>query len=170
MPKTIKPASSSVIVGYELLKQTMELETDKQHLAKIDQIQRKRRIKKSKKDEDEPQNAAVNVKDIDMHKISFPEFYQRLHIDENVAKNGLSQSEAVKRNLEQGDNMLTEKKSDPWYFQLLHEVTSFFSLLLWGGAILCFIAYGIDQTDPSNLYLGIVLVFVVIVTSIVTFL
>lgn len=65
--------------------------------------------------------------------------------------------------------MLTEKKKDPWYAQLLHEVTSFFSLLVWAGAILCFIAYGIDSSDPSNLYLGIILSVVVILTSLVTF-
>ncbi len=53
--------------------------------------------------------------------------------------------------------------------QLFHELTSFFALLLWGGAIMCLIGYGLDTSDPSNLYLGIVLAAVVFITGIVTF-
>lgn len=44
-----------------------------------------------------------------------------------------------------------------------------FSLMLWAGAGLCFIAFGLDQTDPSTLYLGIVLAVVVLITGFVTF-
>ena len=46
MPKRNKPANSSVIAGYELLKQHLELEEAKDHLANITNIQRKRRIPK----------------------------------------------------------------------------------------------------------------------------
>lgn len=42
-----------------------------------------------------------------------------------------------------GDNALTEKKALPWYCIFLEEQTGFFSLLLWFGALLCFIGYGI---------------------------
>ena len=73
----------------------------------------------------------------------------------------MTNSEAQKRNEEQGDNMLSAKEKDPWYVMLFHELTSFFALLLWAGSILCFIAYGLDSSDPSNLYLGIVLAIVV---------
>ena len=48
-------------------------------------------------------------------------------------------------------------------------MTGFFSLLLWFGSILCFIGYGINQTDPSNLYLGIVLAGVTLITGFFTF-
>ena len=65
--------------------------------------------------------------------------------------------------------MLSEKVSDPWYMKLLHELTSFFALMLWAGSGLCFFAYGLDQSDPSNLYLGIVLAVVVVITGLVTF-
>ena len=46
-------------------------------------------------------------------------------------------------------------------------MTGFFALLLWGGSALCFIGYGIqkDKVDKSNLYLGIVLSIVVILTG-----
>jgi sodium/potassium-transporting ATPase subunit alpha len=42
-----------------------------------------------------------------------------------------------------------------------------FSLLMWGGAILCFIAYGLFPDDPSNLYLGIVIVSIVNLSNLV---
>jgi sodium/potassium-transporting ATPase subunit alpha len=41
--------------------------------------------------------------------------------------------------------------------------------LLWIGGILCFVAYAISPEDPSNLYLGIVLIIIVILTSLMTF-
>lgn len=48
-------------------------------------------------------------------------------------------------------------------------MTSKFSLMLWAGSILCFVAYGLDSSDPSNLYLGIVLAIVVFITGVVTY-
>ena len=40
-----------------------------------------------------------------------------------------------------GPNCLAKKESIPWYCLFLHELTGFFSLLLWFGGILCFIGY-----------------------------
>jgi sodium/potassium-transporting ATPase subunit alpha len=48
---------------------------------------------------------------------------------------------------------------------LLKEFTGFFALLLWAGGILCLIGYGLAPDDISNLVLGLVLFFVVIVTG-----
>lgn len=61
--------------------------------------------------------------------------------------------------------------------KLIHELTSMFSMLLWVGSILCFIAYGLSPEDPSNvyfillykLYLGIVIVVVNTLTGVITF-
>jgi len=64
-----------------------------------------------------------------------------------------------------GENTLTEKKAMPWYVAFIKEMTGFFSLLLWGAAVLCFIGYALDTSDFSNLYLGIVLAVVVFVTG-----
>jgi len=52
-----------------------------------------------------------------------------------------------------------------------HELTGFFSLLLWFGSALCFIGFAIqeDREDLSNLYLGIVLAAVVILTGIFSY-
>lgn len=83
---------------------------------------------------------------------------------------GLSTSLATNRLKEFGENVLSEKKQVPWYIEYIHELTGFFSLMLWAGSALCFIAYGLDESDPSNLYLGIVLAIVVTITGTVTFL
>ncbi len=70
-----------------------------------------------------------------------------------------------------GPNALTEKQGLPWYLKFLLSMTGLFNYLLWAGSILCFISYGIqpDKRDKSNLYLGIVLALVVIVTAIFSY-
>jgi sodium/potassium-transporting ATPase subunit alpha len=45
---------------------------------------------------------------------------------------------------EYGKNHLSEKKKTPWFVKLWHELTGMFSLLLWAGGVLCFIAFGLD--------------------------
>ncbi len=52
---------------------------------------------------------------------------------------------------------------------MLKEITSPFALLLWAGAILCFVAYALSPEDPSNLYLGIVLCVINLATGLMTF-
>lgn len=70
-----------------------------------------------------------------------------------------------------GDNVLSEKASIPWYCVFLGELTQAFALLLWAGAAICFIGYGLqtDKSDKSYLYLGIVVVVVIIVTGIFSY-
>jgi sodium/potassium-transporting ATPase subunit alpha len=43
-----------------------------------------------------------------------------------------------------------------------------FALLLWIGSVLCFVAYALSN-DPSNMYLGIVLIIIVMMTGFMTF-
>lgn len=78
---------------------------------------------------------------------------------------GLTSSQA-KKNLEKyGENKLTPPPEDPEWLKFLHTQTGFFSLLLWAGGILCFISYSL-RDERENLYLGIVLCFVVLATGI----
>ena len=70
--------------------------------------------------------------------------------------------------MELGPNMLTPPKQTPALIKFIKELTGFFSLLLWGGAILCFIGYSIDKSE-DHLFLGIVLCFVVVVTGIFSY-
>lgn len=64
---------------------------------------------------------------------------------------------------------MSEKEGmNPFLEYLLH-MANFFALLLWAGSILCFIAYALDTSDPSNLYLGIVIVLIVNISTLVEF-
>ena len=93
---------------------------------------------------------------------------------------GLTANQVTESFKTAGENTLTERGKVPGYIVFLHEQTGFFSLLLWLGAALCFIAYGlgvyeedIAQTgylDKSNLYLGIVLATVVFITGVFSYL
>lgn len=65
-----------------------------------------------------------------------------------------------------GPNKLTPPYETPALLKLFYHCVGGFALLLWGGAILCFIAYAIDSSSQDNLYLGIVLATVVFLTAI----
>jgi magnesium-transporting ATPase (P-type) len=84
---------------------------------------------------------------------------------------GLTDKEAAERLKINGPNQLSEKEGLPWYIRFLLCMTGLFNYLLWAGSILCFIAYGIqeDKRDKSNLYLGIVLSLIVILTAIFSY-
>lgn len=158
------------------MKQNLELELDKKTFDDmVEKLGERRRIREEKFDKKKAKQGpsvsealknAEKYKNMDEHRIELKELYQRLEVEEDQ---GLSDSVAHQRNKEFGDNVLSEKKRTPWYIKLLHEMTGFFSLLLWLGSILCFVAYGLSQEDPSNLYLGVVLFVVVILTGIMTF-
>merc|ERR1712131_568429 len=84
---------------------------------------------------------------------------------------GLSDAEAQKRLERDGYNELTPPKTTPEWVKFCRNLFGGFSTLLWVGAILCFIAYSIESVsneDPveDNLYLGIVLSAVVIITGV----
>jgi sodium/potassium-transporting ATPase subunit alpha len=104
----------------------------------------------------------------DEHMIHPDELCARLGTDK---ANGLNPAQAAAKHEEWGDNALQKKESTPWYIVFLHELTGFFSLLLWAGGFLCFIGFGIqeDKEDKSNLYLGVVLCTVVFLTGIFSY-
>lgn len=87
---------------------------------------------------------------------------------------GLSHAKA-KENLERdGPNALTPPKQTPEWVKFCKNLFGGFALLLWIGAVLCFVAYSIqastsEEPADDNLYLGIVLAAVVIVTGIFSY-
>ncbi|CAI5537563.1 unnamed protein product, partial [Closterium sp. Naga37s-1] len=83
---------------------------------------------------------------------------------------GLSEVQVVVNRGRYGENRLTPGYVMPWWVRYLLQFTNFFSLLLIVAAALCFLAYAIDPAhDKENLYLGIVLVVVVVVTASFTY-
>ena len=78
--------------------------------------------------------------------------------------NGLSSAEAQSRLLHYGGNILQRSRRDPWQFKLLRNLFSFFAILLWIAALLCFVP-GVDLPQ-----LGIAILTVVVINGLFAFL
>ncbi|NXT19836.1 AT1A1 ATPase, partial [Syrrhaptes paradoxus] len=84
---------------------------------------------------------------------------------------GLTTARAAEILARDGPNSLTPPPTTPEWLKFCRQLFGGFSLLLWIGAVLCFLAYGIrsavdqEAADNDNLYLGIVLAAVVIITG-----
>jgi sodium/potassium-transporting ATPase subunit alpha len=104
----------------------------------------------------------------DEHKINIDELCKRLGANKET---GFTDEEAKQGKVKFGANELMKKDATPWYVTFIHELTGFFSLLLWFGSFLCFIGFIIqeDKEDLSNLYLGIVLSVVVFLTGVFSY-
>uniref|UniRef100_A0A1B6E3G4 Sodium/potassium-transporting ATPase subunit alpha n=1 Tax=Clastoptera arizonana TaxID=38151 RepID=A0A1B6E3G4_9HEMI len=106
--------------------------------------------------------------EIEDHKISLKELYRRY---ETHPEKGLSTTLAKSFLARDGPNALTPEKTTPAWVRLVKHLFEGFSILLWIGAVLCFVAYGIEHLRVSedapkdNLYLGIVLCLVCIFTG-----
>jgi sodium/potassium-transporting ATPase subunit alpha len=105
--------------------------------------------------------------ELDEHKLSFDELTQRFCTD---LKNGLTKSKAEFLLQQNGANALTPPKRTPKWLIFLKQTTGGFSILLWLGSLFSIVAYLIQfsldhETAKDNLYLSIVLLVVVLVTS-----
>uniref|UniRef100_A0A669C5S0 Sodium/potassium-transporting ATPase subunit alpha-3 n=1 Tax=Oreochromis niloticus TaxID=8128 RepID=A0A669C5S0_ORENI len=83
---------------------------------------------------------------------------------------GLTNAKAAEFLLRDGPNALTPPPTTPEWVKFCRQLFGGFSILLWTGAILCFLAYAIqaateDEPAGDNLYLGIVLTAVVVITG-----
>uniref|UniRef100_A0AAR2J6N2 Sodium/potassium-transporting ATPase subunit alpha n=1 Tax=Pygocentrus nattereri TaxID=42514 RepID=A0AAR2J6N2_PYGNA len=83
---------------------------------------------------------------------------------------GLTNAKAAEFLQRDGPNALTPPPTTPEWVKFCRQLFGGFSILLWIGAILCFLAYAIqaateDEPAGDNLYLGIVLSAVVIITG-----
>lgn len=110
---------------------------------------------------------------MDEHQIPLKELMERYNI-ENLDSGHTE--EAVKHMLEkEGRNELTPPDSTPAWIRLLRHMTGGFATLLWIGAILSFIIYGLEESQEGEnvsedkLFIGIVLVAVVFITGYVSF-
>ncbi|KAH9116766.1 hypothetical protein AeMF1_009336 [Aphanomyces euteiches] len=120
------------------------------------QAMRKKGKGKSGKDDDNKREL-----EMDEHKKSVPELCADLTTSVTL---GMSSSDADARREVDGLNKLTPPKATPEIVKIFRELTGFFSLLLWAAGILCEVCYAL-QGSTDNLYLGIVLFAVVIITG-----
>merc|ERR1712055_188118 len=109
--------------------------------------------------------------EIDVHKISADELIKRF---ETNLENGLTAAQAKAKLEQYGPNALTPPPTTPEWVKFCKNMFSGFAMLLWVGAILCFVAYGIqasafEEPPDDNLYLGIVLTAVVTVTGVFSY-
>ncbi|XP_058876450.1 sodium/potassium-transporting ATPase subunit alpha-3 [Acipenser ruthenus] len=101
------------------------------------------------------------------HKMSVEECCRKFNTD---VVQGLTLAKAAEFLVRDGPNALTPPPTTPEWVKFCRQLFGGFSILLWTGALLCFLAYGIQagmEDDPAgdNLYLGIVLSAVVIITG-----
>uniref|UniRef100_UPI0037E7B501 sodium/potassium-transporting ATPase subunit alpha-3b isoform X1 n=1 Tax=Semicossyphus pulcher TaxID=241346 RepID=UPI0037E7B501 len=101
------------------------------------------------------------------HKMSIEEVCRKFQTD---IVQGLTNAKAAEFLIRDGPNALTPPPTTPEWVKFCRQLFGGFSILLWIGAILCFLAYAIQaatEDDPAgdNLYLGIVLTAVVIITG-----
>ncbi|NWY07783.1 AT1A2 ATPase, partial [Nothoprocta ornata] len=104
---------------------------------------------------------------LDDHKLSLDELGRKYQVD---LSRGLTSARAAEILAQDGPNALTPPPTTPEWVKFCRQLFGGFSILLWIGAILCFLAYGIqaameDEPSNDNLYLGVVLAAVVIVTG-----
>ena len=78
--------------------------------------------------------------------------------------NGLSTAEARSRLEHYGRNVLQRGRREPWYLKLVRNLFSFFAILLWIAALLCFIP-GVDLPQ-----LGIAILTVILINGLFAFL
>merc|ERR1712179_500266 len=109
--------------------------------------------------------------EVDVHKVTVDELCKRFNTH---PKNGMTLAQVEKSKALYGPNALTPPPTTPEWIKFCQCLFSGFAMLLWLGAILCFIAYSIQATayeEPpdDNLYLGVVLTAVVTVTGIFSY-
>lgn len=78
---------------------------------------------------------------------------------------GLTGAQVLQNREKYGWNRLTPPVTTAWWIKYLEQYANVFMLLLLFGGVLCFVAYGIDQDDPTNVYLGVVLFLVVFISA-----
>ena len=123
------------------------------------------RRKANKKDNKEKTEDLKKELEMWEHKVSVEELCSRLSTDSNK---GLSESEAKLRLERDGPNLLSPRRlrlggsSFSCSFELLR-------ILLQIASVLCFVGFALDNEAKDNLYLGVVLYAVVIITAIFSF-
>ena len=90
-------------------------------------------------------------------------------MEKEYIENGLSKEEVELRQKTYGPNSLPEPKKTPKIIKFLGEISSVFSILLWIAAILSFIAYGLDSSDMGNMWLGVVIVIIILLTGLFSY-
>ena len=95
--------------------------------------------------------------ELDVHKVEKEVLYERWGVKD--PSKGLTKAQAEANLAEYGPNALTPPPTTPEWIKFCQNLFGGFAMLLWCGAILCFIAYSIqasayEEPPDDNLYLG----------------
>ncbi|KAK0397103.1 hypothetical protein QR680_001983 [Steinernema hermaphroditum] len=135
-------------------------------VGKSEKPKKKGKPTKKPKQKDNLEDLKQEVK-MDEHTIPLEELLERHSVD---AEKGLTAAQAESVLARDGPNALSPPKKTPEWVKFCKNLFGGFAMLLWIGSFLCFVAYTVDALSmeyPSNdnLYLGIVLAGVVIITG-----
>ncbi|RYD77759.1 MAG: hypothetical protein EOP84_15150, partial [Verrucomicrobiaceae bacterium] len=112
--------------------------------------------------EDKKKEGNFGLGDKEWHLYSPDDLYKELKTDPH----GLTSAEHAKRLAIYGENLITPPKTTHWLVKLAYTLVGGFQLMMWFGAVLCFVVFGITNgEDVQTLALGIVLIVVVLVTT-----
>ncbi|XP_018613796.1 sodium/potassium-transporting ATPase subunit alpha-1b isoform X1 [Scleropages formosus] len=138
---------------------------DQYELAATSEQGGKKKVKQKKKEKD--MDELKKEVDMDDHKLTLDELHRKYGTD---LTRGLTTARAGEILARDGPNALTPPPTTPEWVKFCKQMFGGFSMLLWTGAVLCFLAYGIlaameEEPANDNLYLGVVLSAVVIITG-----
>ena len=94
--------------------------------------------------------------ELDVHKVELEELYKRFETDINKGLTAAQAAEGLKKH---GPNALTPPPTTPEWVKFCQNLFSGFAMLLWIGAILCFVAYSIQVLILSKIMLSIISFF-----------
>jgi sodium/potassium-transporting ATPase subunit alpha len=128
--------------------------------------------KKDKKEKSRP------TRHVEAHHWSVKQINEKLETKVNAKdpkkSKGLDNDQVEASRLRHGENILSKVKTTPLWQKFLLEFVQFFPILLEVGGAACFLAYGLEKSSDDgasndNLYLGVILFLVVIITAIFSF-
>ncbi|XP_027695843.1 sodium/potassium-transporting ATPase subunit alpha-2-like [Vombatus ursinus] len=147
----------------------MAKEEGSDHDIQIENASSRKTKKKQKNEKKEKKNMEELKKEavMDDHMLSLEELSLKYGVDLNK---GLSNKRAKEILLRDGPNTLTPPPTTPEWIKFCRQLFGGFSILLWIGSLLCFVAFSIQcvlfkKTEKDNLFLGLVLAGVVIITG-----
>jgi sodium/potassium-transporting ATPase subunit alpha len=96
-------------------------------------------------------------------------YHTQINVGDPAQSKGLTSEQAAKFYEEYGPNVITPPPRIPLWLLFLLQFTNLLMILLMLTGTLCLILYGVDPSDRSNLYIGVILWIVVILTCQQTF-
>lgn len=110
---------------------------------------RPRALRVAKKDKKKPANLDDLKQEVDMdeHRISLDMLCSQLATDPEL---GLTPEQAKEILIRDGPNALTPPKKIPEWVKFSKNLFGGFAMLLWIGAILCFVAYSIQSSSQDD--------------------